>query len=61
MMKLLLKKLVCVFFGLFHSHIGGQILETTERFQIPQNIISKQIITKVKSVLDVKIANTSDI
>ena len=41
--------------------IGGQILETTECFQIPQNVISKQIITKTKSVLDVKIADTSDI
>ena len=41
--------------------IGGQNLETTERFQIPQNVISKQIITKTKSVLDVKIADTSDI
>ena len=41
--------------------IGGQILETTECFQILQNVISKQIITKTESVLDVKIADTSDI
>ena len=41
--------------------IGGQILETTERFQIPQNVISKESITITKFVLDVKIADTSDI
>ena len=41
--------------------IGGQILETTEHSQIPQNVISKQIITKTTSALDEKIADTSDI
>ena len=46
---------------LLGSGIGGLILDSTERFQISQNVISKQIITKTESVLDVKIADTSDI
>ena len=36
--------------------IGGTILELTEASQKTRNVISKEIKTKTKSVLDVKIA-----